>query len=61
MAQTPEPTNGSAHSPDLYCPNCAREVDDPLAPALLGPLVELLAQTLVSGNGFLVDHAVLEY
>ncbi|MGB7556331.1 MAG: hypothetical protein WBM04_18335 [Candidatus Korobacteraceae bacterium] len=31
MAQTPEqPTNGSAHSPELYCPNCAQEVDDPL-------------------------------
>jgi hypothetical protein len=31
MAQTPAaPTNGSAHSPELYCPNCAREVDDPL-------------------------------
>ena len=32
MAQIPEsPTNGSSHSPGmLYCPNCAREVDDPL-------------------------------
>jgi hypothetical protein len=30
-----------------------------LAAALLGPLVELLAQTLVSGNGFLIDHDVL--
>ncbi len=31
MTQTPEaPTNGSAHAPELYCPTCAREVDDPL-------------------------------
>src|ERR1039457_2356148 len=30
-----------------------------LAAALLGPLVELLAQSLVRGNGFLVDHDVL--
>ncbi|HVP55620.1 MAG TPA: hypothetical protein VMU45_11550 [Candidatus Eisenbacteria bacterium] len=33
MAQTPdEPSNGSTKlpSPLLYCPNCAREVDDPL-------------------------------
>jgi hypothetical protein len=30
MAQTPQaPTNGHGHS-GLYCPNCAREVDDPL-------------------------------
>ena len=30
MAQTPErPTNGEKR-PLLYCPNCAREVDDPL-------------------------------
>ena len=59
MAQTPEPTNGSPHSPELYCPNCAREVDDLLAAALLGPLVELVAQTLVSGNGFFIDHDAL--
>jgi hypothetical protein len=32
MAQTPgQPGNGSAQpKPLLYCPNCAREVDDPL-------------------------------
>jgi len=32
MAQTPErPTNGSGHpSSLLYCPTCAREVNDPL-------------------------------
>jgi hypothetical protein len=32
MAQTPDrPTNGSGNQPSLlYCPNCAREVDDPL-------------------------------
>ena len=32
MAQTPdEPSNGTAKpSSLLYCPNCAREVDDPL-------------------------------
>jgi len=32
MAQTPQkPSNGSANpSGALYCPNCAREVDDPL-------------------------------
>ncbi|HUK43538.1 MAG TPA: hypothetical protein VLW48_03745, partial [Candidatus Bathyarchaeia archaeon] len=32
MAQTPgKPTNGSGSAPPpLYCPNCAREVDDPL-------------------------------
>lgn len=30
MAQVPEtPTNGETH-PVLYCPTCAREVDDPL-------------------------------
>jgi len=30
MAQLPAtPTNGHGHS-GLYCPNCAREVDDPL-------------------------------
>lgn len=60
MAQTPEsPTNDSAYSPDLYCPNCALEVDDPLTAARLGPLIELLAQSLVRGNGLLVDHEVL--
>jgi hypothetical protein len=31
MAQTPQqPSNGSGSSGLLYCPNCAREVDDPL-------------------------------
>jgi hypothetical protein len=32
MAQTPErPTNGSGQpSSLLYCPSCAREIDDPL-------------------------------
>ncbi len=32
MAQTPEePSNASTKLPSLlYCPNCAREVDDPL-------------------------------
>ncbi len=32
MAQAPdEPTNGSTRlTSPLYCPNCAREVDDPL-------------------------------
>ena len=30
MAQPPQPTNGENHSPPLYCPVCAREVDDPL-------------------------------
>ncbi len=31
MAQPPQPpTNGEQHTALLYCPTCAREVDDPL-------------------------------
>ena len=31
MPQTPQPpTNGEQHIAPLYCPNCAREVGDPL-------------------------------
>jgi hypothetical protein len=31
MAQTPQPpSNGEQHAALLYCPTCAREVDDPL-------------------------------
>lgn len=31
MAQTPQPpSNGEQHTTLLYCPTCARAVDDPL-------------------------------
>jgi len=39
MAQMPErPTNGERH-PLLYCPMCAREVDDPLTCGDCGSVV----------------------